>query len=252
METVCRYKGDVIRILRGIITGVALLVVVYDAKAQKPSSAAQILLNVERRMSAVKDYIVDIQAEVDMERMKIPRMQAKMFFKHPNKVHFESPSFTMLPREGLALDPAAMREHYDVSLAGSEDLGDGKVTKLQLAAKEAATRLRQMFVWVDEKNWTIVRMETIPYQGRVLTMSFAYTLLEGQYWMPQSMKAEFEAPDRDTTGRGGDPAATPMPQPDERQRSIRSGMISVVYSNYRINTGLGDEIFERKDPQKKD
>ncbi|MEX1277371.1 MAG: hypothetical protein WEE20_15655 [Bacteroidota bacterium] len=252
METVCRYKGDVMCLLRGMITGVALLVVMYDAEAQKPSAADQILLNVEQRMFAVKDYIVDIQADVDMERMKIPRMQAKMYFKHPNKVHFESPSFTMLPREGLTIDPAAMREHYDVSLAGSDDLGEGKATKLQLAAKKASTRLRQMFVWVDERNWTIVRMQTIPYQGRVLTMSFAYTLLEGRYWMPQSMKAEFEAPDRDTTGRGGDPAATPTPQLDERQRSIRSGMISVIYSNYRINTGLGDEIFERKDVQKKD
>ena len=252
METVRRYKRDVMLLRRGMVVLAAMGVALIGAQAQAPPTAAQILLNVEQRGADVRDYIVDVQAEVDMERMRIPRMKATMYFKRPNKVHVESPSFAMLPREGLALDPAAMREQYDVSLVGVDDTAGIKIYKLQLAAKAASTRLRQMFVWVNGSHWTIMKMETIPYQGRVLTMLFTYALFEGKYWLPQSMKVEFEAPGRDTTGVRSDPAIAPSPQWDEMRRPLRSGSISLVYANYRINTGLGDEMFERKEPQRRD
>ena len=237
---------------RGMVVLATMGVVLIGAQAQAPPTAAQILLNVEQRGADVRDYIVDVQAEVDMERMRIPRMKATMYFKRPNKVHVESPSFAMLPREGLALDPAAMREQYDVSLVGVDDTAGIKIYKLQLAAKAASTRLRQMFVWVNGSHWTIMKMETIPYQGRVLTMLFTYALFEGKYWLPQSMKVEFEAPGRDTTGVRSDPAIAPSPQWDEMRRPLRSGSISLVYANYRINTGLGDEMFEGKESQRRD
>ncbi|MBI3112769.1 MAG: hypothetical protein HYZ01_14475 [Ignavibacteriales bacterium] len=237
---------------RGMVVLAAMGVALIGAQAQAPPTAAQILLNVEQRGADVRDYIVDVQAEVDMERMRIPRMKATMYFKRPNKVHVESPSFAMLPREGLALDPAAMREQYDVSLVGVDDTAGIKIYKLQLAAKAASTRLRQMFVWVNGGHWTIMKMETIPYQGRVLTMLFTYALFEGKYWLPQSMKVEFEAPGRDTTGVRSDPAIAPSPQWDEMRRPLRSGSISLVYANYRINTGLGDEMFEGKESQRRD
>ncbi len=83
-------------------------------------------------------------------------------------------------------------------------------------------------------------------------MLFTYALFEGKYWLPQSLKAEFEAPGRDTTGVRSDPAIAPSPQWDEMRRPPRSGSVSLVYANYRINTGLGDEMFERKGPQRRD
>lgn len=251
METVCGYEGNVMRRLCSVGRLVLALIVFQGARAQTSLTAAEILLNVERRMSEVKDYIVDVQAEVDMERMRIPRMKATMYFKYPDKVHFESPSFAMLPREGVALNPSALRRHYDASLAGHEDVGAIKAAKLQLAAKEASTRLRQMFIWVDTGQWTIVKMETIPYTGRVVTISFLYALIGGKYWMAQSMEARFDAPGRDTTGNRAEPEDLSPRQLNQVPRQLRSGTIRVEYANYRINTGLKDEIFERKESQNK-
>jgi outer membrane lipoprotein-sorting protein len=49
-----------------------------------------------------------------------------------------------------------------------------------------------------------------------------------------------------------DTSATPFPnqyapQMNELQRPSRSGTVTVVYSNYRINVGLKDEIFRRNE-----
>jgi hypothetical protein len=43
----------------------------------------------------------------------------------------------------------------------------------------------------------------------------------------------------------------PQPQFEQMRRPPRSGSITVTYSNYKVNTGLSDSIFERQqDPVK--
>ena len=68
-------------------------------------SGEQILKNVESARAAVKDYTVMLDIVADVERLKVPPMKAKMYFKYPDKVHFDSKGFALLPREGLALNP---------------------------------------------------------------------------------------------------------------------------------------------------
>lgn len=217
------------------------------APAQKKQNAAEILKNIEQTLADVKDYTVELQADVNMERMRMPKMMATMYFKRPDKIDFKSESFVMLPREGITLDPALLRARYDATLIGEEQIGEMKTHKLQLAAKETKTRLRQMFLWVDPSNWTIIKMETIPYQGRVLTALFTYALQEGKYWLPQTLKISFEASGRDTTTRRTEPDVASSPSLEEMQRPPRSGNITVSYSNYKVNVGLTDEFFKKKD-----
>ncbi len=218
---------------------------------QRAPTGEQILRNVARGMEQIRDYVVDVEAEVQMERLRVPRMQAKMYFKRPNKMHIESQSFAMLPREGVALDPAFLLETYDVALIGTDTLEGQKTYKLQLAAKELATRLRQLHLWVEERNWTILKMETIPYQGRILTVTFRHALQRGGFWLPREMWVEFETPHREAGERRSDTTRLNSPQWEEIQRPLRSGTIHVHYTNYRINTGLSDEVFERKEPARK-
>ncbi len=222
-----------------------------SAIAQKPKNGSEILLNVERTLEGVKDYTAELQADVNMERMRMPKMTATMYFKRPDKVDFKSESFVMLPREGITLDPALLRARYDATLIGEEQIGEIKTHKLQLAAKDAKIRLRQMFVWVAPSNWTIIKMETIPYQGRALTALFTYALQEGKYWLPQTLKISFEVSGRDTTARRIESDVANPPPLEEMQRPPRSGTITVSYSNYKVNVGLTDEFFKKKDRQGK-
>ncbi|MGH2569142.1 MAG: hypothetical protein ACRDGA_12460, partial [Bacteroidota bacterium] len=174
-------------------------------------------------------------------------MKATMYYKKPDKVHFESPNFALLPREGIAVNPTWLRERFDASLEKMDTIDGRKVQKLQLAAKDASTRLRQLFVWVDLERWTITKMETIHFEGRSLTVAFHYALHEGRYWLPDSMSATFGLATADTVSLPF--YSQYAPQMTEMQRPPRSGSVKVVYSNYRINVGLSDEIFERREGQ---
>jgi outer membrane lipoprotein-sorting protein len=211
--------------------------------AQQPSGD-DLLRRVEQQLAPIQDYVVDLQVEVDMERLRIPTMKATMYFKKPDKVHFESGSFAMLPREGIAVDPTWLRERFTTTVIGTDTLNGVRTLKLQLAAKDASIRLRQLFLWVNPERWTIEKLETIPYQGRSLTVVFQYAKQDGKFWMPDTMRATFGFAVPDTTSNPFlQQYAPPM---SEMPRPPRSGTVKVVYSNYRINVGLSDEIFERK------
>ena len=216
------------------------------AQSQKLPSGAEVLQKVVKGVEGVQDYEVSLEADVHLERVRIPRAKATMYFKKPDKVHFDSPSIAMMPREGVAFNSAAVLEQYTAQMIGEDTVQGKKAFKLQLAAKAATARLRQLFIWVNPENWTISRLQTIPHEGRILTMDFSYGLQDGKYWMPVALTASFGILDEGGMRRPqADSSSSPETPLDQMQmRTPRSGSITITYSDYKINVGLSDEIFK--------
>jgi outer membrane lipoprotein-sorting protein len=215
--------------------------------ATKTQTADEMLSNVVKGFAGVKDFIVHIVAEVKMDRAQIPDKNATMYFKRPDKIHFDAKGFLLVPREGLAPNPALLQERYAASLAGADTV-DGKVLfKLLLAAKHETTRLRQLSVWVDPSNWTIAKMETVPYEGRTMTLRVSYELQQGKYWLPSRSVISFGS-----LAPSGKSTREELPQAAQQLEELkfagpRNGTVTITYSNYRINVGLDDSIFEKNE-----
>ena len=58
----------------------------------------------------VSDFTVTIDAEVNMEQVQVPNMHATMYFKKPDKIHFDSKGFLFVPRDGIMLNPAVLSD----------------------------------------------------------------------------------------------------------------------------------------------
>jgi outer membrane lipoprotein-sorting protein len=221
---------------------------VSGQKKPQESAGSAILQNVARGTEGIQDFVATIEAKVDMERLRVPKMKATLYFKKPDKVHFDSPGFAMLPREGVVLNANTLRARYDAAVIGEESVEGKKLMKLQLTGKEQSIRPRQLFLWVDQTWWTIAKMESVPYQGRILRLEFTYATQSGGHVLPQTLKASFEAAARDSTQRPLDIDLPNAPQLSElNQRVPRSGSITVKYLEYKINIGLSDDIFEKKE-----
>jgi outer membrane lipoprotein-sorting protein len=233
--------------LRVIILFVFLFIVSRaDLHGQVRLTGEEVLRRVEAQLATVQDYVVELEAHVDMERLRMPPMEATMYFKKPDKVHFEAPGFAMLPREGIVLNPTWLRENFDATLSGEDTVRGERAYKLLLLAKEANVRVRQANVWIDPKTWTVTKLETMPYQGRTVAVVFTHAMVEGGVWLPQEFVADLglAAPQVDNSFRLNTPYT---PQINEAQRPPRTGKVTVRYSNYRVNVGLRDELFERKE-----
>lgn len=233
-----------------VFAGLLVSMFFSPMQAQKKApamSAATVMLNAEKGFEGVHDFVATIEAEVDMERVRVPKMSATMYFKKPDKVHFSSASFAMLPREGLALNPSILKERYEATIAGDEMLDGSRVYKLDLTAKQAKIRPSKLILWIDPATWTISRLETVPYQGRNLRLVFTYALQPGGFLLPKTMKATFEVAVRDSSARQLDLDMQVPGQIDEAPRPSRSGSITVRYLEYKVNVGLTDDVFEKKD-----
>jgi len=224
----------------------AVLLLAANADSQKLPSGSEVLQKLEKGVEDVQDYQVSLEADVHLERVRIPRAKATMYFKKPDKIHFDSPSIALMPREGVAFNSAAVLEQYTAQMIGGDTIQGKKVLKLQLAAKESNARLRQLFIWVNTETWTISRLQTIPHEGRILTMDFSYSLQNGKYWMPASLTASFGLLDKGGMKKPqADSSSSPETPLDQMQsRAPRSGSITITYSDYRINIGLSDDIFK--------
>lgn len=233
------------KILEIVLISALIMCHAFAQRVLKISDADEILTKIDKRFEEVKDFSAVIDAEINMERVQIPKMHAELFFKKPDKIHFSSQSFLLVPREGLALNPSVFKEHYLATSVVRETVGGIKLIKLLLAAKDAKTRLRALSMWVNPMFWTITKIETIPYEGRTLSMTFTYEYQQQKYWLPSKLVVSF-ASDSDKMQKDSTPSLDS--QLEGAQRSMpRSGTVTVVYSNYKINIGLSDELFEKKE-----
>jgi hypothetical protein len=236
-------KMKIVRIV--LMTGLVLNTT-FAQKQSEALNADTILARVVKGFGDVHDFVVTIDAEVKMERVQVPKMHAMMYFKMPDKVHFASQGFLFVPRDGVTMNPAVLSQRYDASFIGTDTIEGLKLFKLQLAAKEKKTKLRQMYAWIDPVHWTIAKIETIPYEGRTLSMVFEYEFLQEKFWLPSKMIVTFGST-MEGERVANDSTSQPYDQFDRMHRSMpRNGMVTILYSGYKVNVGLDDTVFEEK------
>ena len=85
-----------------ILPLVLLFSILAFSQSKNPDS---ILDRVKEEFNKIDDYTVDVKIKVDVDFLKMPDREAKIFFKKPDKIHIESEGFAMLPKEGLNFSP---------------------------------------------------------------------------------------------------------------------------------------------------
>jgi len=207
--------------------------------ARPDTGGAAILEHVSAQYAAVQDYAVTLSVTTNIERMSVPPMHATMYFKKPDKVHFEAKGFAVLPREGLAFNPATLAERFLVDAVSPDTLSGKRVLRLAMRPRSDQARTRRVILYVDPQRWTPEKFTTAGIDGRTMSASFTHARVGG-LWLPSNLYVEFSA--------AADTAAVPqweqsVPGSSGRM-TFRGGTIDVKYSDYRVNTGLDDALFE--------
>ena len=205
-------------------------------------SGETILRNVESRLASVRDYTVSLDVVADIERLNVPPMHVTMYYKQPDRIHLDAEGFALLPREGLQPDVGKLLARYTVAGAARDTLDGLPVRKVTLQAKSDRTFPRSLSVYVNPERWTTERIVTTGAADRLVTISFSYMQVDG-VWLPGGMTAAFALAQADSAETDLPPAA-----PLRGQQKPRNGTVTVRYSNYRLNTGLSDDIFTKDPP----
>jgi outer membrane lipoprotein-sorting protein len=224
--------------LRSVITCMLLLVGV-EGSAQP--SGEEILKKVQANFPGVQDYTVDLDVTADIERMNVPPMHVRMYYKQPDKFQFDSEGFALLPRDGIAFNASKILSRFSIEEVGEELSQGRKEFKLLLRAKGERAKTTRLQVFIGTEDWKPARVLSSLFDGRSMTATFKYEKHNG-HLMPSLLTVEFTAPPADTTDQMPKSDMVPMP----RSQMPRNGIITVRYSAYKINTGLSDDIFNMK------
>lgn len=208
---------------------------------QTDKSVDEILGYIQSSFSEIKDYTVQIHAEIEMEDIDIPPMEVTVYFKQPDRIHLESEGFAMLPREGMFLNPGRFNhQNFYITLLGK----DSMMYKLELVPRKDDIMVRKLVLWIDPTRWIVMKVQTTSWQGQTTQINFEYSKIQDKYWLPIKTFIELNL-----AGFKGLAESMSMAGQDQKKADdaeVKKGKITVEFFNYQINRGLSDSIFEVK------
>ncbi len=199
-----------------------------------------IIRNLKNEFNKVKDYSVDVNIKVDVSFLKVPEMNAKIYFKQPDKIHIQSEGFAMLPRDGLYTSPLSfLKNDYTAIYVRDEIIDGSNASVIKIIPLNDKGDLVLTTMWIDQKRNVILKVESTTKTNGTFTMDLNYG--DNKYPLPSSMLFVFNAERSKLTqfDRNDENSKKKKPQ-------MISGKVYISYSNYVVNKGLPDSLFEQK------
>ncbi len=200
--------------------------------------AVRYLDAIEKKYSELKDYTADVNVHFDIETFKTPDMKAKLYFKVPDKMKVESKGVFFFPREGGYFNPGLFKKD-DFEIKILEPLAEGKrEVRLKIVPKKKEKMGREFVLLIDRKDNLVKEIHTSQFDGRETKAKIEYGRY-GSFDLPRYILLTLDLPSVDPGEKRG---FGPFEQKSERV----TGTIEITYANYKVNTGLKDDIFKSK------
>jgi outer membrane lipoprotein-sorting protein len=198
----------------------------------------------QKKYSGLKDYTVDVNIHFDVEGFKAPDMQAKLYCKPPDRMKIESKRIFFLPREGGTFNPFMFnKEDFEVKFLERLTYEGRNAVKLKLTPKKRKPNAPQDFILTVETDRDLIReMNTSSFDGREVKALIEYGHFS-DFDLPTRIELHLDMQFNESKELKdfGPPA-----QPAKRV----TGRVDITYSNYKINAGLSDKIFNETDSSK--
>jgi len=197
---------------------------------------------IEKKYSGLKDYSVDVNVHFDMEALKAPDMQARLYYKAPDKMKVDSKKIFFFPKEGGYFNPSLFKKQdFEVNLLEHLTYEGRKSVKLKLTPKEAS-RYHQIFVVIIDIDRNLIReIDLSQSEERKIKTIIEYGTFDG-FDLPTHMELQLDMSPSEPSGM------KEFSQFHQGSKRI-TGKVEISYSNYRVNSNLSDEIFKDTEPR---
>lgn len=222
-----------------LLAGILLFLSTGWAQAQEDVS--RYLDPIEKKYTGLKDYTADVNVHFDIEALKAPDMQAKLYFKAPDKMKVESKRIFFLPKEGGYFNPSLFKKKdFDMKFLERLVYDGRKAVRLKLTPTETDTYHKGFVLTIDTERHLIREIKISPSEGREVNAMIEYGMF-ADFELPTRILLKLEMPTDEPSGM------REFTQFGQKPKKI-TGNVKITYSNYRVNVGLSDELFKDTDP----
>ncbi|MFN8165584.1 MAG: hypothetical protein U0X76_05290 [Bacteroidia bacterium] len=222
-----------------------LLLIYFIPFVVSAQTAEEILKGVTSKTDKVHDYSASVVIRSDIPLIKILPVRAKVYFKQKDKFRIISKSIAVLPKQGLS-DLTKLLSNpgsYTAILNGTETIRNRKASIVILLPVSDTSDLTLAKLWVDTERNLILKSQITTRSNGTLLLEYTYTDQE-QYGLPDSMIVtvdvkKFKVPKGVATDINKN-------SQDDNTPAKKSGKIFIRFSEYVINKGIADSVFEGK------
>ena len=224
-----------------LLAGILFLLSTGWTAAQE--DASRYLDPIEKKYSGLKDYTADVNVHFDIEALKAPDMQARLYFKAPDKMKVESKRIFFLPKEGGYFNPSLFKKKdFDMKLIERLVYDGRNAVRLKLTPMDTDTYHKGFILTIDTDRSLIREIKISPSEGREVKAMIEYGLF-ANFELPTHIHLQLDMPSDEPSGM------KEFTQFGQKPKKI-TGKVEITYSNYQVNVGLSDEIFKDTDPLK--
>ncbi len=226
------------------VLSVVLLVLCSSfASAQ---NADELIRQVRDKLLKVQDYRAQAILKTDVPFIRIPQSEVDVYFERPDKFKIKKEGgISIFPKGGVSININSLLSGNKFTAVAAGDANfDNRVLKIvKLLPMDEASEIVLISLYIDDRDFLIRKATTTTRDNGTYEMEMDYGKFSNwglpdrvlfifntkDYKLPKSMTLEYE---------GG--IKPPPPKTTKQQK----GKIEIRYTNYVINKGIDDKVFE--------
>jgi hypothetical protein len=209
------------------------------------NDARVLLRHVFSKLQQARDYTANANITVNMPHIRIQPIDVKIYFKQKDKLHVESKSIAILPRQGFDHISKLLSDtnSYTAMIQGEESFRSSKVTVVNVIPLSDTSDVILAKFWIDPSQSVVMKSQLTTRSSGTIQIEYAYGK-QIVYGLPDKMQftvdiKKFRMPKKFSNGVNTNAAEENGPGKEANQ-----GIITIVLSNYLVNKGIPDSILK--------
>ena len=205
-----------------------------------------LLKKAKTKIELVNDYEASGKMKTNVVFLKVPIATIKVYFKKPNRLKIKSEKgISFIPKGAISINLANILSDnkYTVIDAGIDKIGGIVVRVVKLLPLDDNSDVILSTIYIDEANSLIRKAKTTTRDNGTYELEMTY----GKYAafsLPDKIIFSFNTKDyklpKGVTFDFDD--GTTTKQPDNKKN--KKGRAEIIFSNYIINKGVADAVFQ--------
>ncbi len=219
--------------------------IIVSASGDKAES---ILEKVRAYASKVHDCQATVQIVPKIEAFKIPNTKATIFYKDPEKFKIKTDGMAFFPKTGFPFPPTAfLKKKFTVIQEPDESVEKNACYVLKLIPSGEKSEIVLSTIWVDKQNYLIRKIESVTKLKGTFTILLKYdNNSAAQYGLPSTAIYSFDM----SSGENPAPDKSDIDANSGKKKKFSNGTVYAYFSDYKINEGVDDSIFNEKNKGK--
>lgn len=224
------------------------VVVWFIANTVVAQTADEWVKKVKVKLDMVNDYVADGKMKTDVVFIKAPIGSVKIYYKKPNKLKLiKDKGISILPKGGITINNASLLGMTDFMAidAGTAVVGGIKTKVIRLLPNDMNNDIALTTLYIDTANLVIKKTATTTKEnGSFETEMFYGSYIK--YGLPDKMIFSFNVKNYKMPKGITLDFSDDEKKKDKDKTINKKGRVEFTYTNYSINKGVDDSIFNKQ------